>query len=186
MWCNWCITFANTYLHLRHHPAWCTVSDNAAIPSECCHNYSCHQGTIVLSSCLHQHVVPETSFKYAMPLVYSHAGADPGPAVRAKSGARLGPVCQTGYRAWRIHHWVCWSGMVLPVGLTGMIWVLLEEPCCPCSCFTASAMALCNLNHLCQYAQVMHVRTYRQTDIHTDTYTRTHTRAHVQCSTVCC
>ena len=68
--------------------------------------------------------------------------------------------------------------MVLPVGLTGMIRVLLEEPCCPCSCSTVSAMALCNLNHLCQHAQVKHVRTYKHTDRQTYIQTPTHARTH--------
>ena len=74
---QWGIMCANMYLYVRHHPACCTCSDstsfdNVAIPSECWHNYSSHQGTkcsvifLALAWCCVRQI------KYAMLLMYSH------------------------------------------------------------------------------------------------------------------
>ena len=58
--CYWCITLVTMYLHLRHHPACCTVSDstasdNVAIPSGCDTSTAVIRAQSVVSSCLHQH-----------------------------------------------------------------------------------------------------------------------------------
>ncbi len=66
--------------------------------------------------------------------------------------------------------------MMLPVGLTSSLSMLvrygascwsdfhdlglLKEPCCHCTCCTATAVAPCKLNHLGQHALVLHNHTY--------------------------
>lgn len=137
----------------------------------------------VLSSCLHQHVMPKNDSNILCYL-YIHMSLDlcrdgPRTCGSGAAGCTLGVYLlnrilspkSSSLNMLVRYDAPCWSDL--------SILVQLEEPCCPCTYSNATAVALCKLNHLGQHALVVHAYTH----IHARTPARTHAHMHaLMCS----
>ena len=172
---------ANMYLYVRHHPACCTVpdsiaSDNVAVPvlsqlqQSSRHKVYHHLASISMLLCQKHHSTvrcclcitcrggPRTCGSGA---VGCTLGACLPKKILSLKSSSLNMLVRYGTPCWsdRIIHYVgqVWHGAPC---LTSSFGSLLEEPCCPCTCPTATAVALCKLIQLGQHVLVMHNHTY--------------------------